>query len=323
MKNLFFKVILPLLGIAGILGFITILSPITSQQAAKFSPVNGNNFSITANENTSCPDGKVNNVSSYGGSFTVTNNKAYSQSLHVIVHRFFCPQGAVGDCEQNDHPIDEGSVSFAANQTKTFNADSLSVGNFMSQYNGLACGSFQSDVEFVGFNNYKFQSAIWCHTNTTCQAPTATPTPTATATPTPTAGVTTTPTPTAGVTETPTPTPTGEQPTATPTPGGNTNNCGDNNQSGNNNNNDCNQQNQNQNQNQNQSQNNNQTIENNANNSNTVNITLNGGQGQQQQQQVLGSTSAPKQLPSTGAESDILFGLVGLIPLGWKIRKLI
>lgn len=59
-----------------------------------------------------------------------------------------------------------------------------------------------------------------------------------------------------------------------------------------------------------------------------INITVEQHQEQQQQQQqVLGASVAPavnsSQLPSTGAGADILLSLVGLIPLGLKLRKLV
>lgn len=59
-----------------------------------------------------------------------------------------------------------------------------------------------------------------------------------------------------------------------------------------------------------------------------INITVEQHQEQQQQQQqVLGASVAPavstNQLPSTGAGAEVLFGLLGLIPVGLKLRKFV
>lgn len=62
-------------------------------------------------------------------------------------------------------------------------------------------------------------------------------------------------------------------------------------------------------------------------NNTTVNVTQSQTQQQQQQQAVLGASVAPasnaSSLPSTGAGADVLLGLLGLLPIGFKLRKLI
>ncbi len=56
-----------------------------------------------------------------------------------------------------------------------------------------------------------------------------------------------------------------------------------------------------------------------------INVEQHQEQQQQQQQAVLGASVAPAstttQLPSTGAGSEVLFGLLGLLPVGFKLRK--
>ena len=48
---------------------------------------------------------------------------------------------------------------------------------------------------------------------------------------------------------------------------------------------------------------------------------------QQQQQAVLAASVAPavasSQLPSTGSGTEVLFTLLGLLPVGFKLRKLV
>ena len=178
-----------------LLGIAVLTVGVKHQSANTFPPVYGKNFNIIASDYNICPNNYhgINNISSYRGYFSVTNNFNYPQTIHVIVDRYFCP-GNVNDCEQNDQPIDHGYVTFSGNQTIQFDIPSYS-GN-------LVCGqqgTYQADIEFVGFNNYKFQSAIWCDATLAC---TPTPTPT---TPTPTPTVPVTPTPTVP-TVTPTPT---------------------------------------------------------------------------------------------------------------------
>ncbi len=172
-----------------------------------------------------------------------------------------------------------------------------------------------------------------CHMVTV--TPTSSPTPTMTLSPTmsPTTTPTNSPTPTTTTsispTESPTPTvtPTGtvtviNSPTPTPT-GTNSNNCGNNNQSGNNDNNNC-------------SQSSSSSSGGSSSSSSTVNVggitvtnnnsnsqtqTQNNNQTQSQSQtgQVLGA-STTTQLPKTGTPLT-LWGILGLFPLGFIIRK--
>ncbi len=199
----------------------------TVQRAANFAPVDGKNFYITANENTPCPDGQVNKVGSYGGYFSVRNKFSTSQTVNVIIHKFFCTSGNVTNCTQKDIQQVLGPVTFSGGETKPFTATNVDPGAYFPQYSGVTCGTYQIDLEFVGFNSYTYQSAFWCDTHIDCAVPpTATPTPTSppppTVTPTPTIPADTpTPTPTPPV-DTPTPTPIvpSDTPTPTITPGG-------------------------------------------------------------------------------------------------------
>ncbi len=133
----------------------------------------------------------------------------------------------------------------------------------------------------------------------TCQGPT--PTPTQAPTPTPTAM----PSPTA----TPTPMPTSTPVPTTPPTNNNTNN--NNNQN---------------NQNQNVTQNSNPTINitntNNPNLSNNNTITIqNNPTVATQAAFIVAPAVQTKSLPSTGPETDVLFGLLSMIPAGLGIRK--
>lgn len=59
----------------------------------------------------------------------------------------------------------------------------------------------------------------------------------------------------------------------------------------------------------------------------TINNTNTQSQQQQQQQAVLGASVAPAssatKLPATGAGEEVLFGLLGLLPIGLKLRKIV
>ncbi len=117
-----------------------------------------------------------------------------------------------------------------------------------------------------------------------------TPTPTSIPTPTPTAGPTPTGNPTPAPTATPNPTPTAV-PTNVPTPTPTLSVATPTPQS---------------------------IVINNTNNNtnnNTVNVTVT------PQQQVLAVSTTPTTLPATGPIGSVVFGLLGLIPLGLKFRK--
>jgi hypothetical protein len=206
-----------IMGLAGffilvLVGLPIILSQVQQKQeirqkAANFQQVVGDNFTIDAKEVPSCPDGQVNNINSYGGSFIVTSKK--NQTVNVVLHRFFCPEGVFQSCEKDDQAQPLGSKTFTVGQQMTFTADPRQAS---APYTGQACGTYQIDLEFVNFNkDYKYQSAFWCQTRTNCTTPT--PTPFSTSTPTP---PTDTPTPSSSPTPSDTPTP--SMPPNTPTP---------------------------------------------------------------------------------------------------------
>lgn len=355
MKNVLLKIVAPLLAIIAMLAFITLYNPVKESQAAWLEGTQhyacGPWLTVQLIPNTETCNGSNNgNISSYQSSIIVKasagNQGAYA--VHWKWASYFCPtEDPHAPCLQ--HEVDSTGVGGLTGNNTAFVTAYSPINRPSGQFAGLTCGYYQNDFAFYVTNNNNpsqiicgislnnpgahNQNASWCHTGVTCAVPTPTNSPTPTASPTPTNS----PTPTATVTpgqiqhqtcqnnacrlvpgpgqntcsqdsdcEGPTPTPTATptptgMPTATPTPGSScTGDCD------NNNNNNNNQQNQDQNQTQNNDQ--------------TVNITLNGSQ---QQQQVLGASTAPTQLPSTGAESDVLFGLLALIPVGWKIRKLI
>lgn len=348
MKKVIFKLIVPLLGIIAMLGFITFFQPIKQQNAAWVVPHTQHYtcggvvvYIDPTFESPSCTSGTNSSAASYQSGMRIWATGATSDyTIHYNWASFVCPTESSGPCLQHGTAL--GNT--AHNLTQAFTAYSQ-VRSAISPFTGQACGYYQNDFGFYVQKNSTSQvfcsinlnnlgntnnNASWCHTGRNCQAPTATPTvpvtpPTATPTvpqqiqhmacqqnacrliPGPGANQCTqnseceAPTATPTVTSTPTVTVT-EQPTATPTQ---PSSCTDTNNCNNNNNNNNNEQSQS------QTQNNNQS----------VNITLNGGQ--QQQQQVLAASTAPTQLPKTGAESDIIFGLLALIPVGWKLRKLV
>lgn len=336
MKNLVFKLIVPLLGVIAMLAFVTWFSPIKQQDAAwlqgtqQYACGNITVHIAPHSENQSCPTGTA-KISSYQTAMDIwaTGTNPSSYTVHWNWASFWCPTDSASPCVTGGTQTGEHTASLGTTTT-AFSQVTSPTG----QFTGLACGHYQNDFGFyvtnssgskicgISLNNLGFtnNNATWCHSGT-CVVPTATPTqpvntPTATPTlpvntptPTPTGVPTATPTPTGAPTATPT-----EIPTATPT-GVNTNSCDNTTQIGSGNNNNCNQNINNNNNNNEQSQSQTQ------NNNQTVNITL-ASSGQQQQQQVLAAT-APTELPKTGPEAPILFGLLSLIPVGWKLRKLV
>ncbi len=371
MKKVFFQIVLPLLGIAGILGFITLYKPVTIKQQQAAWQVNDIQtypcgqylkVQLIPSYAPACDSNGYNSsLTSYQTSVQVKalNDASFQSHGQYHVHwkwaSYWCstedPHAPCIASNASATTEKDGDDGLTGNNSIFVTAESRNI-QPTGQFAGLACGYYQTDFAFYVTDNNtnqtvcgisindpasNNQNAAWCHTGTTCTVPPATPTTGVTVTPTvtPTTGVTVTPTATptstpdcdgdtdtsdpsedqecTTPTPTATPTPTGI-PTATPTSVSN-NNCDDETQvatNGSNNNSNCNQNNNNNNNNQSQSQT--------QNNNQTVNITL--GNGQQQQQQVLAAT-APTQLPSTGAGSDVLFGLLALVPVGWKIRKLV
>lgn len=359
MKNLFLKIILPLGAIIGMLAFITVFNPIKQSIAGTQSYQNmdvcGNLVAdaagITENPICGTKDNPIANISSYQTSLVVKNNSS-SQEIkgNFYWNRYWCNyDNGQWVCGGPDDPVSHTGTSYSQDVIPF----DLKPGQSMTVSSGTTqpaqvCGVYQNDLSFSYTLNGKtctpgnpatkqtFSTMNWGYcktTNPTCSfAPTATPTQAPTATPTQPTATPTVPTatptvPTATPTQGPTATPT-QGPTATPTipvatpTSTTTNNCDNTTQiavNGSNDNNNCNQNNNNNNNNNNNSQSQSQT----QNNNQTVNITLGNGEQQQQQQQVLAATTGPTTLPKTGAESDILFGLLALIPVGWKIRKLV
>ena len=259
---------------------------------------------LTPNSET-CNGSNTGNIGSYQSSIKVTA-AAGSQGAYAVHWKwasYFCPtENPSAPCLQNEK--DSSGVNGLTGDNKAFVTAYSPVNAPSGQYAGQVCGYYQNDFAFYVTNNNNpnqiicgislnnpgtlNNNASWCHTGKSCTVPT--PTPTVTPTPTPTVTPTATPTPsvtpTPTVTPTVTPTPTVVPPTPTPTPFGCTSDC----------------------------------------NNTTVNVTQTQSQQQQQQQAVLAASVAPAssatQLPSTGAGADVLFGLIGLLPIGFKLRKL-
>ncbi len=217
--------------------------------------------------------------------------------------------------KQTQISINLGSIQ--PNETKT--------GDIVTGKSHLDSGTVVFKITNAGGET---KQADYAATNA-CQGPTPTPTQTPTTTPTtmpsPTPTCTPTPQPTATPTPTqiPTPTPTSmpsdtptPQPTSTPVPTTPPTN--------NNTNNNSNQNNQNQDVTQNSNPTINITNDNNPNISNNNNITIQNAQTQQ----VLGASvtvqpaTQATSLPSTGPETNVVFGLLSLIPTGFGLRKL-
>lgn len=363
MRNLLLKVILPLGAIIGMLAFITLFNPIKQSIAGTGGYYNMdvcgnlvalNNGAVTENPTCGTKDDPISNISSYQTSVTIENTAGYTISGNFYWYRYWCQyDNGQWNCGGPDDPVSHNgtwntvdTIPFTLGPGEQKTISSGTTNNPMN----MACGVYQNDFSFSYDNGKctpgtpptktspakKFFTMNWGYcktTNPNCTvAPTATPTQAPTATPTQPVATPTTPVATPTVTATPTqgptatPSPTGA-PTATPTlpvatpTSTTTNNCDNTTQiavNGSNDNNNCNQNNNNNNNNNTNSQSQSQT----QNNNQTVNITLGSGQ-QQQQQQVLAASTGPTTLPKTGAESDILFGLLALIPVGWKIRKLV
>lgn len=380
MKSLFFKVVLPVFVIAGILGFITLYNPIQQEHAScgghptgpggnwcegnqQYTYDNGGIIVYINPQQNSCSSRTTSFSASMNVSGGGTNPGGYT--IHWGWLNNFCT--APGQCDNSNSSDTTGMAtgSLSGNSSTTATSASLSPSG---SFAGLACGDYQADFGFyvirnrdranvggisLGDLNNTNNNATWCNTGNTCNPPTATPTPTNTPTPTSTPTPTNTPTPTVtpGPTATPTPpvdcdgdqdasdpaedqecaptstptptvTPTGTitptqtpTPTMTPVPGEDCDEDFDNSNPST----DC---------------------PNATPTTPVVNIctgdsckveictgdsckvSICTGNSCQPQQQVLGA-STPTQLPSTGAESDVLFGLLALVPVAWKIRKLV
>lgn len=311
MKSILLKLVVPLLGIIAMLAFVVTFNPIKPQDASTHVWNGGvdscGKVHVQFLSESSCTSG------SYQTVVGLTSNDGQSHDVTTLFQNFFCgPNDHLGDgvnptsCIKNGKPV-TGHFTVSSNQSVSVNSPSQNSKDYgFSNF----CGIYQSDFSFTvdgtscrfGYDatdpnsSHPVLAASYCDSNITCHIPvTATPTqPVVTATATPTTPVVVTATPT--------------QPTTV-------NGCDHTTQTGTNNNSNCN----NNEQQQQQQQINNQT-QNNNNNQN-VNITLN-NPAQQQQQQVLAAASAPTQLPKTGAEGQILLGLLALGPIGWKLRKL-
>lgn len=294
-------------------------------------------------ENPSCASGVSDSLNNYGSyvDVSMSNPGIYEYLIKSQWSSFYCENPNSPGCSQNeiaksDQQVISGDQHFrptSAPRTATCGVVQDDFGidvwyRVKGSSNSWIHDSCEGNVG--NLSNLAVTNVTWnyCNTNKTCSAPTPTPTTPVTPTPTPITPTPTvvTPTPTVTPTATPTETPT-VTPPVTPTPTVTLVSCFDKDgniiQVGINNIALC--QNQQQTQNQTQTQSNNQ--ENNNNQNVTVNVTNSGNNQQQQQQAVLGASVAPavttKQLPSTGAGADVLFTLLGLLPVGLKLRKFV
>ncbi len=339
MRKVFFQLVLPLVGIAGILGFITLTNPIQHEQASWQIPY-GQHYACggitvylapAAESPSACSSGTAPGMTSYRSTIDIwaQGSNMSNYTVHYNWLSFWCQQKGT-PCTGSGH---ETGIQTMPASSAIVSLSSIPM-SAQGQFAGKACGFYQNDFGFyvtdnqgnkvcnaaLDLNNLQNanNNASTCDTGTSCVAAptpipvhhTATPIKTVQPTATPTQQPIPTATPTGQPTATPTQIPI---PTATST---NTGNCSGTTQvgvNGSNNNNNCNQNtNNNSNaQSQTQTQNNNQT----------VNISLQ-GPAPTQTQIVLAAATIP-QLPNTGAGSDVLFGLLALVPIGWKIRKLV
>ncbi|HXS15266.1 MAG TPA: hypothetical protein VN711_04000 [Candidatus Saccharimonadales bacterium] len=276
----------------------------------------------------------------YGADYTVAS-KGQSFDLIYNSQAYYCTNPHPTEGSQAGRPtcLESGTTATGSRYIAPGATATIHIADPIQN----ACGSAQTDLSFDVFQNgtkvcsYGNPNMVWgwsfCSTNQTC-GPRTTPAPMpATITPT-SAPFTPTPQPMI-VTPIPsqtivTPIPT-MPPTLTPPPPVVPNNissssgCTEISQNGTMNNANC----QSQSLDQNQVQNNNQVIQNNANNSSSVNLTVaQPAQSQQPLQQTLAAqTVAPapqsmQQLPSTGGEGQVLFGLLSLIPIGIRLKKI-
>lgn len=225
--------------------------------------------------------------------------------------------------DQTGNSINLGTVESKQTKTGEITTNRTSLGNGMVTFSLTWAHKSGSDSRTASYSGVN------------CQPPTPTPTPRPTSTPTPTPRPTNTPTPRPTNTPTPTPKPSAtptptNAPTATPTPttmptatptetpvptqatiavATNVNQTNGSNTAT-----------------QNQNDNNNNT--------NNINITNNNTSSAVVEAQVEQATPTPTpeevtvqpapkptELPKTGAETDVLFGLISLIPAGLKLRK--
>ena len=305
-------------------------------------------------EDPNCSSGTNTSASHYTSTVSVVITGTGHYKLFWGAAAFWCQNPQAQSC----HQVLSGSVSNSMDVDLNTGSKSVTIPvTAHSGFNNQACGVFQSDfgiyladkhgnritsagcpIAFSGNVGSLWQSnnmAAYCHTNNMCIAPTATPTqtptPTNTITPTPTQGITPTSTPTQGVTPTPTqgvtptptqgitPTPTSTPvPTATPTQGitptptqaitptpttVTSNTCSDTNSCNNNNNSNTNT----------NTQTNNQSV--------NVSVASPTASSSSVSQEVLGASTTPSQLPSTGVPFQNIAVLIGLFPLGLTFRR--
>lgn len=276
----------------------------------------------------------------YMGTYHI-QSKGQPFTVQFTTQGYYCTNPHPMEGSQAGRPVclENGSVMTGSRNIGAGGATDISVAAPIRN----ACGSAQTDLSFDAFQNgqricsYGNPNFVFgwsfCTTNMTCEHPTPTPTavPTAIPTPTPTvAPLTPTPTPTPIViivTSTPPP-PTIQTTTQQETA------CSNITQNGTNTNINCQVLQQQQNNTQNSSQNGTQTQTQTQNNTSTSTTTpfvppvvaVAAPPAPATQQVLAAATVAPapqaSQLPSTGGEGEVLLGLLGLIPIGIKLRNI-
>lgn len=290
----------------------------------------GDLLTVTTSENPSC-DGEVNpNMSSHTAVYHV-QSKGQTFSIHYNTHSFFCTDPFPHDGGDPNRHTCLQSRSSLESYAQVLAGGSIDIPVSRTVQN--ACGSVQTDLSFdVIQNGQKICSYgnlgdtinvggwSFCSTGqSSCEIPTPFPTTpiiqVITPTPTPVVIITT-------PTVTPSPLSTIQQQTA----------CSNISQSGVNSNINCQILQQQQNGTQNSSQNGTQ-IQTNTQNSTVVLtpapvpvVVAAASQQQEVQRQQVFAALAPapigvSQLPSTGSQTPIFLGLIGLIPLGLTIKK--
>lgn len=316
MRNIVLKIILPVISIIAIIGFIAWFSPIKQQQADwyvnhnQYYACQGTNITVHIDPQAdSCSGGFNSSLTSYHSTMHVyaTGNNLADYTIHWGWAGNFCTEGNASKCINSNPAMTTGSLS--ANNSVYATSPKLAP---TGQYAGLACGSYQTDFGFYvtrnsdnqtmcGISlsnlNYTNNNAGYCHTGNTCTVKTCNSTTGEECKPGTTHMWTYSKDCNSNITWTKDEGPSAQcgatcqelgncapTPTNTPTP----------------------------------------TNAPTSTPTPTTVATCTGNScNTQPPQQVLGVATQPSQLPSTGASSDILFVLIALIPVAWKIRKLV
>lgn len=204
----------------------------------------GGNLTVlmdTAPENPVCTSGSISDGSLKSFQSTVilkaSSGSVGAYTVHWKWDSFWCPHedphapclSPIGSTGEQTGGLTGNGSAFVSATSKALPANPQACGYFQNDFgfyvvsndnpSQVLCGASLSNLGTTNNN------ASWCHTNTSCTAPSDTPTPGITVTDTPTPGITVTDTPTPsdtptpGLTITPTDTPNpSNTPTDTPNP---------------------------------------------------------------------------------------------------------